>query len=142
MIVVFKLTANVRLWKNITVYIIKYSKKPTNECSYFVYLKMQHIQGISRYQLRLQSLEDTISQENPVLPKRRDYRCFCQQYRLRENRIYPQSIKNRRSPKFWYQGIFKNLFILLFKRYSFLETIRKRVSSQYWIAMAFRGYLP
>ena len=27
---------------------------------------MQHIQGISRYQLRLQSLEDTISQENPV----------------------------------------------------------------------------
>lgn len=27
---------------------------------------MQHIQGISCYQLRLQSLEDTISQENPV----------------------------------------------------------------------------
>ena len=27
---------------------------------------MQHIQGISRYQLRLQSLEDTISQDNPV----------------------------------------------------------------------------
>ena len=27
---------------------------------------MQHIQGISRHQLQLSSLEDTISQDNPV----------------------------------------------------------------------------
>jgi hypothetical protein len=27
---------------------------------------MQHIQGISRQQLRMSSLEDTISQDNPV----------------------------------------------------------------------------
>ena len=27
---------------------------------------MQHIQGISRYQLQVVSLEDTISQDNPV----------------------------------------------------------------------------
>ncbi|MEM0543962.1 hypothetical protein WFZ85_15250 [Flavobacterium sp. j3] len=34
-------------------------------------------QGIARNQLQVNSLEDTISQDNPVLPKRRDYRCFC-----------------------------------------------------------------
>ncbi|WP_342697154.1 hypothetical protein [Flavobacterium aureirubrum] len=55
---------------------------------------MQHIQGIARNQLQVSSLEGTISQDNPVLPKRRDYRCFCQQYRSRENRIYAKSIKN------------------------------------------------
>ena len=32
----------------------------------FVYLVMQHIQGISRHQLQVVSLEDTISQDNPV----------------------------------------------------------------------------
>ncbi|MEM0544086.1 hypothetical protein WFZ85_15965 [Flavobacterium sp. j3] len=34
-------------------------------------------QGIARNQLQVSSLENTISQDNPVLPKRRDYRCFC-----------------------------------------------------------------
>jgi transposase len=32
----------------------------------FVYLLMQHIQGISRHQLQVVSLEDSISQDNPV----------------------------------------------------------------------------
>jgi putative N-acetylmannosamine-6-phosphate epimerase len=32
----------------------------------FVYLMMQHIQGISRHQLQVVSLEDTIYQDNPV----------------------------------------------------------------------------
>jgi len=31
-----------------------------------VYLKMQHISGISRQQLQISSLEDTITHENPV----------------------------------------------------------------------------
>ncbi|WP_342697150.1 hypothetical protein [Flavobacterium aureirubrum] len=33
-------------------------------------------QGIARNQLQVSSLEDSISQDNPVLPKCRDYRCF------------------------------------------------------------------
>ena len=32
----------------------------------FVYLVMQHIQGISRHQLQIVSLEETVSQDNPV----------------------------------------------------------------------------
>ena len=37
---------------------------------------MQHIHGISRHQLQVVSLEDTISQDNPVLPKLRDIDAF------------------------------------------------------------------
>ena len=48
---------------------------------------MQHITGISRHQLQLSSLEDTISATNPVLPKRRDYRCLCEQLRASQNTI-------------------------------------------------------
>lgn len=32
----------------------------------FVFLRMQHISGISRHQMRISSLEDTISPDNPV----------------------------------------------------------------------------
>ncbi|MEM0543984.1 hypothetical protein WFZ85_15370 [Flavobacterium sp. j3] len=46
----------------------------------FLSLTMQHPdasgQGIARNQLQVSSLEDSISQDNPVLPKCRDYRCF------------------------------------------------------------------
>jgi hypothetical protein len=33
----------------------------------FVFLKMQHISGISRHQMRISSLEDAISADNQVL---------------------------------------------------------------------------
>jgi hypothetical protein len=48
---------------------------------------MQHIQGISRQQLQISSLEDKIALDNPVLPKRRDYRCLCEQLRASQNTI-------------------------------------------------------
>ena len=51
---------------------------------------MQHIQGIARNQLQVSSLEDSISQDNPV----RFIDAFVNSIDLEKIRIYTQSIKN------------------------------------------------
>ena len=57
---------------------------------------MQHIQGISRYQLRLQSLEDTISQENPV----RFIDAFVNSIALEKIGFTPRVLKTEGRPSF------------------------------------------
>lgn len=61
-----KVTHNVKPWKNPTVIPTNILKNTFKKSIIVVYLPRQHIQRIYRHQLQVSSLEDTISQENPV----------------------------------------------------------------------------
>ena len=57
---------------------------------------MQHIQGISRHQLQLSSLEDTISQDNPV----RFIDAFVHSINLEKIGFTPRVLKTEGRPSF------------------------------------------
>jgi transposase len=63
---------------------------------YFVYLSMLHIQGISRHQLQLASLEDTIGQDNPV----RFIDAFVNSINLDKIGFTPRVLKTEGRPSF------------------------------------------
>lgn len=75
---------------------------------------MQHIQGISRYQLRLQSLEDTISQDNPV----RFIDAFVGVIDLEKLGFQPRVLKTEGRPSFTCE-VFLKLYL-----YGYLNGVR------------------
>ena len=87
---------------------------------------MQHIQGISRNQLQVSSLEDTIAVDNPV----RFIDAFVNSIDLEKIGFTLKLLKTEGRPSFATPVYSKNLSIWLSQRYSQFPKARKRMSSQ------------